>query len=762
MTLICNTKNKVNFKKTLIKFVLDKPVIIKSFIFNLIFFLSYTFAFTTNIDSLEKAANNAPDKIKPEIYNTLAKAFQNSSYEKADKYTRLALEYSQKTGDKKNESDAYFNLGYNYVTLNNISESKKYFQKSLDIRIELKDQLLISSSLNALGNVTRLMGNNKQALDYYFKALEIRKASGDKLLIAATNNNIGVVYKFWGNFEKALDYYLQSLRIAESLNDTTIITPALINIGNIYSDLKKYKKSLDYYFRVLEISQKTDNPSEVASIYNSIGSSYSYMKDTDNALKYFDYSYDLAKKIGNVTTQSDALNNLGELYHQLNDLDKALKYYQLSADLSAASYDVNSNATSLNNIGTIYLSQKQYKKALPFLLKSLELNTEHENMITLKGNYTNLAKAYKELGDYKKAYHYQYLYTELNDSISNESTNKKLIDLEIQFETEKKQKEIELLKNEKEIQSGIKNYLVALLVLGVLLIIVILTLFLLKIRANRMLAEKNDLISIQKNVLSKTLEDLNKTNKANETYLKLINEELSRASEYVISLIPCPIKEGNIRSHWMLKPSSKLGGDTFGYHWLDNNHFAMYLIDVSGHGVGVSLHSVSILNTIKFQTLAGIDYKNPEQVLSTLNKVFQMREHNKLFFTIWYGVYNNESRELKFATAGHPPAVMIDNSGNASLVGTKNFVIGGTKKFNYTSDSIFINSSSKLYIFSDGVYEIRDKSGNIWSIDELMEFIRIKSSESDNDLIELYNFAMDFHQNDTLDDDFSIIKIEID
>jgi serine phosphatase RsbU (regulator of sigma subunit) len=483
------------------------------------------------------------------------------------------------------------------------------------------------------------------------------------------------------------------------------------------------------------------------------------MNEYAKGIEYFDKAVKLAKQIGNIVLQCDALNNLGESYHRAKDYDKALKYYQLSSELSSESNDLFSKATSLNNIGSIYRSKKEYKKALPFLLQCLEINTEHENLSVLRDNYLNLAMVYEGLGNYKKAYFYHCKFSELNDSLSSESVNKKIVDLQIKLETEKKEKEIESLKGEKKVEAGIKNYLFALLTLGVLLIIVIFILFLIKVRANRSFALKNELISIQRDQISKTLEVLNKTNEANENYLEIISEELARASDYVISLIPPEISTGNIRTQWMLKPSSKLGGDSFGYHWLDSNHLAIYLLDVSGHGVGASLHSISILNTIKYQTLTNTDFAIPENVLVSLNTVYQMREHNKLFFTIWYGVYNKETKELKFATAGHPPAILVDNDGKASFLGTKNFVIGGTKQFDYSSNSVMVNPKSKLFVYSDGVYEIKDKEGNFWTIDDLKNFLMSQAIESENEIIELYKFAVNYHENDTLDDDFSILKV---
>ena len=108
----------------------------------------------------------------------------------------------------------------------------------------------------------------------------------------------------------------------------------------------------------------------------------------------------------------------------------------------------------------------------------------------------------------------------------------------------------------------------------------------------------------------------------------------------------CPrsSRRATIRTDWRFVPSAELGGDSFGYHWLDDDHFAFYLLDVSGHGVGSALLSVSAMNALRSQALPQTDFREPGQVLAALNNAFQMDQQNGLFFTIWYGVYHKPTR----------------------------------------------------------------------------------------------------------------------
>ncbi|RLD22961.1 MAG: hypothetical protein DRI70_09970, partial [Bacteroidetes bacterium] len=140
--------------------------------------------------------------------------------------------------------------------------------------------------------------------------------------------------------------------------------------------------------------------------------------------------------------------------------------------------------------------------------------------------------------------------------------------------------------------------------------------------------------------LRKSEKDLRELNEKKDRYLSIINSDLDKAFIYVSSLLPEEIDTQEISIRWKIIPSARLGGDSLGYHWIDNEHLAVYMLDVTGHGVGAALHSVSALNMLKFETLVNTNFRKPHEVLNGLNQVFQMTEHQSLFITLWYMVYN--------------------------------------------------------------------------------------------------------------------------
>jgi sigma-B regulation protein RsbU (phosphoserine phosphatase) len=242
-----------------------------------------------------------------------------------------------------------------------------------------------------------------------------------------------------------------------------------------------------------------------------------------------------------------------------------------------------------------------------------------------------------------------------------------------------------------------------------------------------------------------------------------LNQELAEAADYVKTILPKPIKEGAIRTDWRFIPSASLGGDAFGYHWVDEDHFAIYLIDVSGHGVGAALLSVSVMNVLRSQSLPSANFKKPEQVLEALNIAFPGEENNDMFFTMWYGVYKKNTRELSYASGGHPPALLLDCSSTddskAILLRTPNYVIGGMSEVIYEKKECLVGERNTLYIFSDGVYEVEKSDGSMWRFQEFADQMNKIKTDGQSILDSIYNYARKLGNSDKFEDDFTIIEV---
>jgi PAS domain S-box-containing protein len=257
---------------------------------------------------------------------------------------------------------------------------------------------------------------------------------------------------------------------------------------------------------------------------------------------------------------------------------------------------------------------------------------------------------------------------------------------------------------------------------------------------------------------------LNQTLLQQNEDLKRLNRELSSAAGYVQTVLPNRITDGPIRADWKFYPSAALGGDAFGYHWIDGDHFAIYLLDVSGHGWGASLLSVSIINVLRSHALPDIDFRRPDQVLHALNNTFPSEIHNDLFFTIWYGVYQVAARRLIYASGGHPPALLFSESHREGApmqqLRTPNFLLGGQPDTTYQSEQVRIDSPARLYVFSDGVYDIQQADGTMWGLDAFMTHCERSFRSARTNLDSLVAHAQTMAGETAFDDDFTLLEFE--
>lgn len=238
------------------------------------------------------------------------------------------------------------------------------------------------------------------------------------------------------------------------------------------------------------------------------------------------------------------------------------------------------------------------------------------------------------------------------------------------------------------------------------------------------------------------------------------DRELQRAASYVKALLPPPTEKGPIRAEWHYLPSAKLGGDAFGYGQLSDDLFVCYLIDVAGHGAGAAMHAVAIMNQLRQRSLPNTDMARPELVLSTLNELFQMDDHAGLYFTIWYGVYDRRTRRLDYASGGHHAAYLL-TAGRTEAVPlhTRNVIIGAMPAMDFRQASVDVPRGATLSIFSDGVYEIIDRQGVQWSIDNFVELLQAPDAALPGEPQRIYDRVSAVADPDTLDDDFSLVML---
>ena len=241
-----------------------------------------------------------------------------------------------------------------------------------------------------------------------------------------------------------------------------------------------------------------------------------------------------------------------------------------------------------------------------------------------------------------------------------------------------------------------------------------------------------------------------------------LDRDLARASDYVQSLLPLPLRDGPVLTDWFFQPSTRVGGDGFGYHWLDRQRLVMYLLDVSGHGVGAAMHGVSVLGTLRQQTLPDTNFADPAQVLARLNDMYPMDRHGGMFFTIWYGVLELPARQLRFASAGQHPAFVIGAAGGAPQpLMTRNLVIGAMPDTPFDADVAQLQPDDRVYLFSDGVFEIVTQQDETWTLDDFVPLLGQALPPGVGEPEHLFKVVRALARPGPLDDDFSILTLQV-
>jgi class 3 adenylate cyclase/Tfp pilus assembly protein PilF len=317
---------------------------------------------------------------------------------------------SAKVAYPKGEALALKNIGLAYYFQGKYVETLNYWKQSLSVYEAIKDEDGIANLLNNLGAIYFNQGDNVKALEYYLKSLKIAEHSGNKEKIMMTLNNIGNIYSLKETtFDKALYYYQKALPICVQLGNANSLGSLYVNIGKLYAKKGALEKALEFYANSLNAYGKSEGSSDV---YNEIGELRLKQGKYDLALKSHSQALAVAQKFNVTFNIVQAYRGLGNANVKLGDYNAALDYFS-KAEASAVEIKANSILVDL---------------------------------------YKEIANAYSMLGNYGKAFAYQSKYSDVKDTIYNEETGKKIGLLQMDFDLQKKQGEVDLLTKDKQLQ----------------------------------------------------------------------------------------------------------------------------------------------------------------------------------------------------------------------------------------------------------------------------------------------------------------------
>lgn len=411
-----------------------------------------------------------------------------------------AAELLEDAGDRNGVGHVYNGIGWQYWRIGNYARASENFQRARLIREELKDDKNLASTLNNLGIIHYQQGRYAEALDHYLHSLELRRALEDLRGSALVLNNIGKTYQDWDNPEQALAFYSEGLEMSEKSASKVALGYSLHNIGSVYEGRAEHTAALDYFRRSLATYSEIENAGGIAMNRAAMGRVH---------------------------------NAVGEYGEALVELEKAL---EVATRIQSREH----RASVLMYMGIAHMGRSDTATAQQYLDSSLVLARQLGKRDLIKDDYMHLSAVLAAQGDFKEALHYFKSYAALKDSLFDALSGQQLASVQAQFESEKKERENALLRQERVAQEKVikaqdQRALLTSAVLGLVLILVLVmgVGYRQKQRDHRLLTAANTELESEVAVRRRTEVELNRArdaaeaaNRAKSTFLANMSHEL--------------------------------------------------------------------------------------------------------------------------------------------------------------------------------------------------------------------------------------------
>lgn len=399
----------------------------------------------------------------------------------------LCFGQTQETAKKLNDSALS-------LYKNNPKEAISILEKSEKIAKSNGQTFQYGRAKNALGLVYTDLGEFHKGVKYAQEAMSI---TSDSLLTASALNNIGRSNRQLGLYEEALNYYLQALDIYSALGEHIEEATVTNNIGLVYGYLNINDKAIDYHLKAKDVFENLNNKKGISQVYNNIAIIYANQGDLVKALNYFKYSLTIEKALDDKKGIAESANNVGAVYYYMQDIDSALTYFKKSAQIEKAIGNFAGISASYNNIAQVLIENNRAAESKTFIDSAYHYATTYKVAVDIETALLNYSQYYENTNNKGSALEYYKAFTKLKDSLVNLETNSKVAELEIEYQTEKKEKEILSQRAdiaEKELHISEKNnYILGLSALATVLLLLGYLVYNQQKLKNRQLQRENEL-----------------------------------------------------------------------------------------------------------------------------------------------------------------------------------------------------------------------------------------------------------------------------
>ncbi len=580
---------------------------------------------------------------------------------------------------KEEKIKAYIQIGSFQSHNNDFDNATNSFNSGLELCREINDLADIAIIDHNFGQMYKEKGNFPEATKLLLEASKINEALGNKNFLWRNFNALGLVSQEIRNYNTALKYFDKAINILKELGDLLWVAKIEANKGNVYFDQANYKEALISNKACLAAYLKYGKDSAgIADCYDTFGNTYRYMENFKEGLKFAEIALNMRLRFG-----------------------KESKI-----------------ASSYLNVGGIYIDLKEYKKAIEYIEKAKAIKIKLGDRFALLPCYGSLSEAYANLGDYKQAFHYHKLLLMLKDSTVNETSNAQINEMEVKYETEKKDKE--LTKKESQIKekdalakqkTTERNAFIGGFVLMIGLAFFIFRGFKEKQKANKTITEQKLLVELkQKEILDSI------------SYAKRLQDAILPPLESMNKVLP--------NNFVFYQPKDIVAGD---FYWMESIGSTVFLAaaDCTGHGVPGAMVSIVCSNALN-RTVKEFGIKEPGKILDKVRELV-IETFEKSSTDVKDGMdislcsikfsSNNDHATIKWSGANNP-LWYIQNNEMKEIKSTKQPIGKSENPVNFVTHTIDLKKGDSFYLFTDGFADqFGGEKGKKFKYKKLQQFI---------------------------------------
>ncbi|MGP8329190.1 MAG: tetratricopeptide repeat-containing sensor histidine kinase [Methanosarcinaceae archaeon] len=389
----------------------------------------------------------------------------------------------------------------------NPDKAIEYGKLAIELAMKINDIDKQAYNLRNIGLALYNKGDRKKALEYHTNSYKLYEILGNKQKMFPVKSNIGLVYNKLGEYDKSIEVLLEAEKIYNALltgdmdANTMIDAAVMFNIfGRTYLRIRNYSKCLYYYNKAQEIFIKLNLNADIATTYNDIGNVYFKRNSFDTAKIYYQKALALYESENDISGLANAYGSIGNIYWIYENYDSAAFWISKSLSNYKEVNNITGIAAMLNNLGGLYIYLEEYEKSEQMLNESLELARAIDSKIRVQQTLLALSDLHQATGDYKKSRDLLLQYSEMKDTIYDENSSRQIAEMQTKYETEKKEKELEIKTLKINSQQKLFYYIIAFVALAVVVAGLLFNRYKLKERAARTNLERKNL-EVEKRLL---------------------------------------------------------------------------------------------------------------------------------------------------------------------------------------------------------------------------------------------------------------------